>query len=109
MQEGVGPTDVGTGGQGLHAGASMPLNAAGWCVGNQPERQQAAEGIGCRWIVLWREAGPTNGACQEAEAKDAGRFNGVCLARYSKVVEGFAVEVRSSCLRFQAEPAPARH
>ncbi|CAK0782475.1 hypothetical protein CVIRNUC_005706 [Coccomyxa viridis] len=49
-----------------------------------------------RWIVLWKEAGPTNGACQEAEAKDAGRFDGVCLARYSKVVDGFAVEFTDS-------------
>ena len=66
---------------------------------DHPGRQQAAEGTGCRWIVLWKEAGPTNGACQEAEAKDAGRFDGVCLARYSKVVDGFAVEVRDPCLR----------
>ena len=53
------------------------------------------KGAGCRWIVLWKEAGPTDGACHEAEAKDAGRFNGICSARYSKVVDGFAVEVRA--------------
>ena len=93
------------------SGLSMRENSV-WV--DHPGRRQAAEGTGCRWIVLWKEAGPTNGACQEAEAKDAGRFDGVCLARYSKVVDGFAVEVRDSGLRPQAsglrlEPAPARH
>ena len=46
--------------------------------------------------MLWKEAGPTDGACQEAQAKDVGRFNGMCSARYSKVVDGFAVEVREA-------------
>ena len=106
IQKGVGPTHEGTRGQCLARalpGLSKRQDSV-WV--DHPGRQQAAEGTECRWIVLWKEAGPTNGACQEAEAKDAGRFDGVCLARYSKVVDGFAVEVRDACLRPQAEPVP---
>ena len=48
---------------------------------------------GCRWIVVWKDGGPTTAACTEAEATDAGRFYGNCSARFTNVFEGFAVEV----------------
>lgn len=43
--------------------------------------------------MLWKDGGPTDEACQEAEALSSGRFDGACSARYRKVVDGFAVEV----------------
>ena len=55
--------------------------------------------------MLWKEAGPTDKACDEAHAEDSGRFDGACFARYGHVVNGFAAEVRMpppptmSCLK----------
>ena len=46
-----------------------------------------------RWIVLWKDGGSTVKACEEAHAENAGRFDGVCFARYGHVVDGFAVKV----------------
>lgn len=44
--------------------------------------------------MLWKDSGgPTDEACHEAHAEDAGRFDGVCSERYRHVVDGFAVEV----------------
>lgn len=47
----------------------------------------------CRWIVVWKDGGPTAAACTEAEDLDARRFYGNCSARFTNVFEGFAVEV----------------
>ena len=44
--------------------------------------------------MLWKGGGPTDEACTEAHAENAGRFDGACFARYGHVVNGFAVEVR---------------
>lgn len=60
----------------------------------QPEAQRKDPQRWCRWIVLWKEAGPTDKACNEAHAESSGRFDGACFARYGHVVNGFAVEVR---------------
>ena len=44
--------------------------------------------------MLWKDSGgPTDEACHEAHAEDAGRFDGACSERYRHVVDGFAVEV----------------
>lgn len=43
---------------------------------------------------MWKDGGPTDAACTEAEATNSGRFNGECSARFTNVFNGFAVEVR---------------
>ena len=53
------------------------------------------------WIVLWDGDSPTEDACAEAEAIGAGRFDGLCTARFKRVLNGFAVTVR------RAPPPPA--
>lgn len=45
------------------------------------------------WIVLWDGDNPTEAACAEAEAVSAGRFNGLCTAKFTRIVNGFAVTV----------------
>ena len=44
--------------------------------------------------MLWEGGSPTEDACAEAEAIGAGRFDGLCTARFKRVLNGFAVTVR---------------
>jgi hypothetical protein len=49
---------------------------------------------GRSWIVIWHGDAPTEAACAEAEALGAGRFDGLCTARFARVLNGFAATVR---------------
>lgn len=59
--------------------------------------------------MLWDGDSPTEDACAEAEAIGAGRFDGLCTARFKRVLNGFAVTVRRALLASCPKPLqPAR-
>ncbi|KAK9842270.1 hypothetical protein WJX81_003820 [Elliptochloris bilobata] len=81
----VHPLDGSLARSGSHAVSFVSTQALAYSA---PERETD---YNTSWIVLWDGDSPTDDACAEAEAIGAGRFDGLCTARFKRVLNGFAV------------------